>query len=424
MGGQAGRIQAAAHVRLSEVHYHDGLYGSDYWCNPTIRSQYSNGQVQCRFLYMTPTDMKQALVVDRDTSYTGQAFDRSTTFPIASNTALTTSQRQAARDYVSNLTDAYRYEINAALDPGHWVRPDPATGVGGGPKWQMPDCIGGTVAACEAAATDAASTAGTSVTYAVTVAMVPAADLTKSAGAVLSTSPTGATWNRPPTVSIVRNPDPMPLVWPAPSQPETYLNYLSRLRANGWLGTASISSLPDSLNDPLYGPNGVPCTDVVAGTRIMPGSAVTFYSNGDDPSGGIGGADCSGGSATPTPGECDYDEAITYVKWETMADPANTPPEIRALMDQACADAWAHFQDLGGIAQDPTDFLTRGEKLGNDEVRAYLASAGPIENFRKVEFGPYVVNGRTFVVHAYRNVVTNEYMLAKDFKVKFRDVIQ
>lgn len=82
-----------------------------------------------------------------------------------------------------------------------------------------------------------------------------------------------------------------PFEW-LPAQPlESYEAYVTRLRAAGWLGTATKMTLGPANGDPEYGASGVPCTSVAAGAQIGAGTGVAIYENpaifgSDDPNPG------------------------------------------------------------------------------------------------------------------------------------------
>ena len=91
-------------------------------------------------------------------------------------------------------------------------------------------CVGATVAACKSALTAAGFTA----TPTVTTLSTAAADLTKPAGNVVTTTPAPNTQVDTATVvTIQANPNPLPLAIPDPLAHETYQAYIARLQALG-----------------------------------------------------------------------------------------------------------------------------------------------------------------------------------------------
>lgn len=111
-----------------------------------------------------------------------------------------------------------------------------------------------------------------------TTLTLPEADLTKPAGAVVQTDPDAGSEAMPGTeVEVQVNPDPMPLVIPAPNAGETAAAYLARLQALGLVG--SVTELTQETASPWYGPDAVVSVAPVPGTRVEPGTTVTVVKN-------------------------------------------------------------------------------------------------------------------------------------------------
>lgn len=211
------------------------------------------------------------------------------------------------------------------------------------------------------------------------------------------------------------------LAWPVPQPFETYADYLNRLRVLGWVGTARLIQLDEANGDPAYGPGGVPCTSVIQGTPTPPALPVAFYVNPASFSGGSSSSGWNCGSGVPAPpGDCEYDHAyVPYPTWQEGLDWVD-----RLAYERACQDAWNYFVANGGTSGQPGSPI--GGRIKNpDVVAALTADQSDIDDWEKVEWGPYSIHGLTFVVHAYRNKHTTEVKTISglDYKVKFRTEI-
>lgn len=231
-----------------------------------------------------------------------------------------------------------------------------------------------------------------------------------------------------------RYPDPVDLevVWSAPVAGETYSAYVSRLQAQGWIGTAVVTTLDPSDEDPNYGPGGVPCTSIESGEHVLRDQTVTFYVNPSPL--GTGGQDSTGDDchvgdvtvpppdASPTTGTCEYDLTIPNLaaSWEVSrryGDPTR--------FDDACQAAWDYFlYSTPGATADTAQSDPNTGRLMDPDLRAALTADGSdISDWEKIFWGPFTITSRgetlSFVVKGYRNKLTNELNLSRDFKVKF-----
>jgi hypothetical protein len=116
----------------------------------------------------------------------------------------------------------------------------------------MPDCVGLTVSACDAALAALGFTGTT--TY--TDLGLSGAVVTKPAGAVVTqASAFGSTVPTTGTLTFTRNPTTMPVLLPQPLLNETYDDYLARLVTLGWLGVAVPLDLTDATAETQLGPS-------------------------------------------------------------------------------------------------------------------------------------------------------------------------
>jgi hypothetical protein len=116
----------------------------------------------------------------------------------------------------------------------------------------MPDCVGLTVSACDAALAALGFTGTT--TY--TDLGLAGAVVTKPAGAVVTqASAFGSTIPTTGTLTFTRNPTTMPVLLPQPLLNETYDDYLARLVTLGWLGVAVPLDLTDATAETQLGPS-------------------------------------------------------------------------------------------------------------------------------------------------------------------------
>lgn len=193
--------------------------------------------------------------------------------------------------------------IDAALGNGTNGQPTQMPGL-----VQVPNCVGVQPSACRSLLTGAGI-----VTAPQETTLTPAqADLTKPAGAVVSTNPASGAWVDPDTgvVTLTENPNPLPIVVPQPLQGgETYTQYLTRLQGEGFVGSYTNEFVTDANINPQLGPDDVVAVSPAPGTQIAPNTSVTVQSNPDDapapqPGGGPPGAPTLPGisiGGAPTP---------------------------------------------------------------------------------------------------------------------------
>lgn len=174
--------------------------------------------------------------------------------------------------------------------------------------WTMPNCTGMTPDLCESEITFRAGIAHAAVPTITRVELpTDGADVTKPAGAVVTTDPGAFVSGQPSTVTLNDNPDPLPLLLPAPELNETYDHYLARLRAIGWVGTATVAVLDTA--DPAVGPDAVSTVQVPrpagSATPVRTLSPATW--------------------PTPLP-RVKPDDPITFKKNPTTSEPVPEPP--------------------------------------------------------------------------------------------------
>jgi len=141
-------------------------------------------------------------------------------------------------------------------------------------------CVGATPAVCKTLLQQAGFTAAPAETT-----LTPAqADLTKPAGAVVTTAPAAGTYVDTGTVvTLDENPTPLPLAIPAPlSGGETYSAYIARLRTLGFVGTINEVDVPESQIDTSVGPQDVVQTNPAEGTQVAPSTQITVEANPSD----------------------------------------------------------------------------------------------------------------------------------------------
>lgn len=227
-----------------------------------------------------------------------------------------------------------------------------------------------------------------------------------------------------PTNPAYPNPILTEIEFPAPALAETYDSYLARLRLLGWLGVATVVQLDETGADNDYAPGGVPCTSARPYTVVTPDLPVTFYRNptplGSGPGENADTWDCRGGVIPPDGGNCEYDElSFPYPEWSVGRKYAET------AYDQACADAWNDFLNAGGVnGQNGHAEAFTGTIKHDVVIDALTADGSSIEDWKKWEWGPYVVNDLTYVVHAYRNLITGQVRTDVGYKIKFRTEIR
>jgi hypothetical protein len=158
---------------------------------------------------------------------------------------------------------------------------NPATGSSNQPgTGTVPSsCVGASPAACKASLTSSGFTAAP-----VETTLTPAqSDLTKPAGAVVTTSPAPGTYvDLGTVVTLTENPNPLPVVMPAPlTSGETYSQYIARLRTLGWAGAYTNVFVTDANINPALGPDAVLSVSPTPGTRVQPTDAVQTTSNPD-----------------------------------------------------------------------------------------------------------------------------------------------
>lgn len=175
-------------------------------------------------------------------------------------------------------------------------------------SFPMPDCVGGTADACSQLLAQAGHTGSRNGT----VLDFEGADLTKPAGAIVTTSPpAGATLTPEAPVTWTRNPDPaaMPRAVPAPQPGETHQAYVARLEEQGLLGKVTI--LTDATMDAEAGTDAVVNVNPSPGTRVAPGTEVTVQANPPTAPPYSGG---SGGGI----GSCD-EATVRAINWAPLA---------------------------------------------------------------------------------------------------------
>jgi hypothetical protein len=224
------------------------------------------------------------------------------------------------------------------------------------------------------------------------------------------------------------------ILWPSANRPETYDDYLARLRNAGWVGSATTVELDDDLGDPAYGSQGVPCTSVIPGVRIFINQGVTFFRNPVGYSAGSGGGwegGCGGGDSTPPPEEkCKFLQSLGR-DWKTVR--LNNP----SFYDAACAQAWAMLRDAAVGILDANGYLTQeaidtahrvgnlfGSNLHNPKVISTLTSRSPITNWEKATTD--VLGTPRFQLHFYRQFTASPMYADEtiDFYVVFVDFFE
>lgn len=207
--------------------------------------------------------------------YVSQTVNRTST--IASPVLPTWGSAAQADSVAALVEDAATAEAAAATpaeeDTSAWqagtsVDPD-WSGYEGG-NITMPDCDGLTSVEC-ADLLEAAGHLGTITELELDIAT---ADVSRPAGAVVTQSP-GATveFSSTDDVELTLNPDPMPVVLPAPLPTETYTAYIARLAALGWVGTATVTELSEAVGVPALGP-AAPVTVRIPTIGTIPGRTI------------------------------------------------------------------------------------------------------------------------------------------------------
>jgi hypothetical protein len=210
--------------------------------------------------------------------------------------------------------------INCSVDVSYACPAgDPGSGGGwkpGGAKldFPLPTCAG-SVAACEDAIAAAFDGANVTVpSFTVVTLSTQGAVMTFVAGAIVSTNPAGgatiSSTSPPTTVTITRNPDPLPLVIPAPNPWEGGQAYCDRVHVITPDVTCTLVHVPDPQGDPAKGPDEVHHVSPAPGGRVAPDPVtppvITVYTNPTDwpyPPGDPN--DPSGPQSVPTPtGSC------------------------------------------------------------------------------------------------------------------------
>lgn len=178
-----------------------------------------------------------------------------------------TTPSVTAPSHPSNLTDAQLIAALTAIDSATIAAQTAAEAAAvallranaGLPDFSAPDCRGLSQSACVSALT-ALGWTGSSLNVTSTLTY-STADNTKPAAAVVTQaiSP-GAGMTNGQTFSVTVNPATaeMPMTLPKPYTYEKYADYISRLQAGGWVGTASPVVLSEADTDPCCGPDGVP----------------------------------------------------------------------------------------------------------------------------------------------------------------------
>lgn len=191
--------------------------------------------------------------------------------------------RSATDPGAEEVVDAINEQIEEGYDPSVTT-------------FVMPDCVGISYASCETSL-DALDATGTRIP---SVLEVATADITRPAGAVVTQSIAPTTVIEFGTeLSFDVNPDAaeMPMYLPAPNPGETYTTYIARLQGDGWVGTATVTTLSEEAGDPRMGPDApitaaipaigpIPATVArtpgswpTPGPRILPDTDITFTKN-------------------------------------------------------------------------------------------------------------------------------------------------
>jgi hypothetical protein len=89
----------------------------------------------CWVKRLTADQMVDLLIHSPAEPYTNQNVDAFTTIAAPQKTS---ENLQAARDSATSAGVQFQSEVNWALDPGNWDRPNPETGEGGGPRVEWP----------------------------------------------------------------------------------------------------------------------------------------------------------------------------------------------------------------------------------------------------------------------------------------------
>jgi hypothetical protein len=197
---------------------------------------------------------------------------------------------------------------------------------------------------------------------------------------------------------------------------EQYADYIARLRALGWYGTATHIQLTDADGDPDYASGGAPCSSIAAGALVSPYAPLTVYENSSAPSGegGDGGPMCPGRLATSwMSNTC----RIFGAPWDETYRPA-------------CDSAWAWFfanQTVfsadGTAVLDPLAIreIAAGPEIKDADVIAYLTAIDSDMNNWMKAATPWITDGtNVFEVHFYWNSVTMQLVPQLDFKLKFQ----
>jgi hypothetical protein len=174
--------------------------GGKYHAHATVVPGTTGGGPNCypascagqtvRVIWLADSEVNATMGLDvPPTVYTGQAHAYSYTGP----SSRPSPDLSAARTAITAAGVAMENAINAALDPADWAAPaadyDPESNTGdpGGQIWDMPDCAGLGVDACEAVITSASALSGKTLSFSLMTAEV--ADPTVARDLVLSTSP-------------------------------------------------------------------------------------------------------------------------------------------------------------------------------------------------------------------------------------------
>jgi hypothetical protein len=233
-------------------------------------------------------------------------------------------------------------------------------------------------------------------------------------------------WERPgPNGSP---PGGLTVVWPKANQNETYANYVARLRDLGWLGTATVHELDANTGNVDFGLDGVPCTSVQTGSRVLFNVAVTFLHNPttgsfDDDLGPTSGLTC--GDATPTSEsepKCSF--APHHGTWESITAQNPFFYQLACESTRSYVASLSPFQADGAIntaaitiARD----IAVGDQIYDRDLRAAIAG-GPytIDDFRYVSSQRlFDDDGREFELHFFVNDVTGKVVLSRGFKIRW-----
>jgi hypothetical protein len=284
--GNVWRIVSGANVRSGFNGTSSYTAGSD-WHNfllnstgsavhvRTLNPAYCGGFTQCIEAYLTEDEMEQILKVKEQGDISARSHGGLTiinypgtfTVPQGGGTISDANLENFAQTMKSGSTTARKWGEHITHPDESYPNPLDSDG--------LPDCRGAIVAVCVGLLEEAGF-----LTHTVITLDNIDADLTVPAGNVVETYPPATTEVALDTeIQIFINPDPLPIQILAPLANETYDHYVARLQGIGWLGEATRVDLSEATADPMYGPEAVPRTIPVVGTKIGLEDPITFYVN-------------------------------------------------------------------------------------------------------------------------------------------------